>query len=112
MNRCTQLTITLTLILSVFTVTSRAAEETETDPAVLERLEQFQDMKFGFMMHWGIYSQWGCIESWPLVEVEEKWARPDDLKAWTERDKDFGRFSRDYLALNRTFRMVFLESAQ
>ena len=74
----------------------------ETDPLVLTKLERFQDWKFGFMVHWGIYSQWGCIESWPLVEVDT-WARPDDLKAWIERDKDFARFSRDYVALNRTF---------
>lgn len=74
----------------------------ETDPLVLAKLERFQDWKFGFMVHWGIYSQWGCIESWPLVEVDT-WARPDDLKAWTERDKDFARFSRDYVALNKTF---------
>ncbi len=74
----------------------------ETDPLVLARLERFQDWKFGFMVHWGIYSQWGCIESWPLVEADT-WARPDDLAAWTERDKDFERFSRDYVALNQTF---------
>jgi len=76
--------------------------ERETDPLVLAKLEQFQDWKFGFMVHWGIYSQWGCIESWPLVEVDT-WGRPDDLKAWTERGKDFARFSRDYVALNKTF---------
>ena len=50
------------------------------EPWLKKRLEWFQDLKFGFMMHWGAYSQWGCIESWPLVE-EDKWARPDDLKA-------------------------------
>jgi len=32
-----------------------------------ERLEWFQNLKFGFMMHWAPYSQWGCIESWPMV---------------------------------------------
>jgi alpha-L-fucosidase len=37
-----------------------------------------------------------------LVEVDT-WARPGDLKAWTERGKDFARFSRDYVALNETF---------
>ena len=74
----------------------------ETDPRVWEKLDRFQDWKFGFMMHWGIYSQWGCIESWPLVEADT-WARPDDLPAWTERGRDFERFSRDYVALNRTF---------
>ena len=74
----------------------------QRDPLVLAKLEKFQDWKFGLMMHWGIYSQWGCIESWPLVEVD-RWARPDDLRPWVERNKDFARFSADYRALNATF---------
>lgn len=72
---------------------------------IAERLEWFQDMKFGFFTHFGMYSQWGCIESWPLVE-DDKWARPDDLKAWTERNKDIDKFRRDYWALNKTFNPV------
>lgn len=72
------------------------------DPQVARKLEWFQDLKFGLFMHWGAYSQWGCIESWPLIE-EDKWARPDDLKAWTDRDKDMERFKRDYWALPKTF---------
>ena len=67
------------------------ADEKETDPLVLKKLEEFQDWKFGFFMHWGIYSQWGCMESWPLVEVD-KWARPHDLPPWVERNRDFKRF--------------------
>ncbi len=67
-----------------------------------DRLEWFQDQKFGFFVHWGVYSQWGCIESWPLVEVDT-WARPEDLPAWVQRGKDMERFKRDYWALNRTF---------
>ncbi len=67
-----------------------------------DRLNWYQDLKFGFFMHWGLYSQWGCIESWPLVE-EDAWARPDDLPCWVERGKDLQRFREDYWALNRTF---------
>ncbi len=74
-------------------------------PWLAERLEWFQDLKFGLFMHWGPYSQWGCIESWPLVEVDT-WARPDDLPAWVERGKDMARFRTDYRALNRTFNPV------
>jgi len=70
-----------------------------------KKLEWFQDMRFGLFTHWGTYSQWGCIESWPLVEVDE-WARPDDLKAWIERNKDIEWFKRDYWALNKTFNPV------
>ncbi len=67
-----------------------------------ERLDWFQDLKFGLFMHWGPYCQWGCIESWPLVEADT-WARPDDLPAWVERGRDLDLFRRDYWALNRTF---------
>jgi alpha-L-fucosidase len=83
-------------------VTTNASADQETDPLVWDKLDRFQDWKLGFMMHWGIYSQWGCIESWPLVEAD-KWARPDDLPAWIQRDRDFERFFRDYVALNKTF---------
>jgi len=76
--------------------------EEEFEKRLAERLEWFQDMKFGFFTHWGAYSQWGCIESWPLVEAD-KWARPDDLKPWLERNKDMEWFKRDYRALNKMF---------
>jgi alpha-L-fucosidase len=72
------------------------------EPWLWERLEWYQDMKFGLFIHWGLYSQWGCIESWPLVE-EDIWARPDDLECWTERGKDLALFQRDYWNLNKTF---------
>jgi alpha-L-fucosidase len=75
------------------------------EPWLGQRMEWFQDQKFGFMMHWAPYSQWGCIESWPLVD-EDKFGRPDDLKPWTERGKDMARFTRDYWALPRTFNPV------
>jgi len=94
--------------LLVLAAASSAAEP--EDAMVARRLEWFQDLKFGFMMHWGPYSQWGCIESWPLVEVD-KWARPDDLAAWVERGKDIERFKRDYFALNRTFNPVKFDPA-
>ena len=80
----------------------RGSVPADTETWLGERLEALQDLKFGFMMHWAPYSQWGCIESWPLVE-EDKFGRPDDLKAWTERGKDMARFSRDYWALPKTF---------
>ena len=67
-----------------------AAPEAAGEAWLPQRLEWYQDLKFGFMMHWGAYSQWGCIESWPLVE-EDKWARPDNLAAWTERGASWDR---------------------
>jgi len=80
----------------------RIDEAAEQPEWLAERLEWFSDLKFGLFLHWGPYSQWGCIESWPLVEAD-KWARPDDLKPWVERNRDLERFRRDYRALNTTF---------
>ncbi len=77
-------------------------ESGEQPEWLAERLEWFSDLKFGLFLHWGPYSQWGCIESWPLVEAD-KWARPDELKPWIERNKDLEWFRRDYRALNTTF---------
>ena len=46
------------------------------DPAVLEKLEQWQDLKFGVLMHWGLYSVPGIVESWSICN--EDWiVRPE-----------------------------------
>ncbi len=50
----------------------------ETDPLVQQKLEQWQDLKFGLLMHWGAYSQWGIVESWSIC--------PEDY-GWCERKK-------------------------
>jgi alpha-L-fucosidase len=74
----------------------------ETDPAVLAKLDDFQDNKFGLFVHWGPCTQWGARIAWPLSKRAD-WARPDSLLAWTERGRDFDLFSRDFFALNTTF---------
>jgi alpha-L-fucosidase len=51
------------------------SREGETDPLVLAKLEWFQDMKFGLLMHWGPYSQWGVVESWSICPEDEDWCR-------------------------------------
>ncbi|MBU1700591.1 MAG: alpha-L-fucosidase [Candidatus Eisenbacteria bacterium] len=45
----------------------------ETDPMVLEKLEWFQNQKFGLLMHWGPYCQWQIVESWSLCPEDENW---------------------------------------
>lgn len=51
--------------------------EWPTDSAVLKKLDQWQDLKFGVLFHWGVYSVPGICESWPLCS--EDWiTRPID----------------------------------
>ena len=48
-----------TLILCLFCTMAIAQtddQRPETDPVITQRISQWQDLKFGFMMHWGIYA--------------------------------------------------------
>jgi alpha-L-fucosidase len=66
-----------------------------TDPLVLQKLEQWQDLKFGLLMHWGPYSQWGIVESWSICSEDEGWcARPEE---------DYTGYKRKYEDLQKTF---------
>jgi len=65
------------------------------DSLVLKNLDEWQDMKFGLMMHWGPYSQWGVVESWSICSEDEPWCqrRMDNyveyVKAYTDLKKTF-----------------------
>ncbi len=60
--------------------------EAPQDPLVKEKLEEWQGLKFGILIHWGVYAVPGIIESWQLCS--EEWInRPegmsyDDYKKW------------------------------
>ncbi|MEA1896357.1 MAG: alpha-L-fucosidase, partial [Bacteroidota bacterium] len=71
----------------------------ETDPLVLEKLEKWQDLKFGLLMHWGAYSQWGIVESWSIC--------PEDY-GWCQRKKEgtpdtYFEYVKEYENLKTTF---------
>ncbi len=70
----------------------------ETDPIVLEKLEHWQDVKFGLLMHWGAYSQWGIVESWSICAEDEDWCRRN-IENYTE-------YKAKYEDLKRTFNPV------
>ncbi|WP_109674066.1 alpha-L-fucosidase [Dyadobacter jejuensis] len=62
-----------------------------TDPLVQAKLAQWQDVKFGLMMHWGTYSQWGIVESWSLCPEDEGWCerRGPHAHNWYEYKKAY-----------------------
>jgi alpha-L-fucosidase len=41
-------------------------QQPDTSSIIKNKISQWQDLKFGFLMHWGIYSQWGVVESWSI----------------------------------------------
>jgi len=67
----------------------------ETDPLVLEKLQKWQDLKFGLLMHWGPYSQWGVVESWSTCSEDEGWC--------VRRIDDYEKYKKEYEGLKNTF---------
>ena len=67
-------------------------KEFETDTVILNRIEKWKDLKFEFMMHWGIYSQWGVVESWSICN--EPWI--------TRNGENYVDYVKRYQDLNRT----------
>jgi alpha-L-fucosidase len=56
------------------------------DPAVLKKLQAWQDQKLGLLITWGAYSQWGIVESWSLVTNRHAWnRRPPQYAALDDR---------------------------
>lgn len=49
---------------------------------VKARLSQWQDLKFGVLLHWGIYSVPGIVESWSICD--ENWIRRDTTMTYQQ----------------------------
>jgi alpha-L-fucosidase len=70
----------------------------ESDPEVLKKLEQWQGLKFGLLMHWAPSSQWGIVESWSLCSEDEDWCK--------RNIEDYTEYKRQYEGLKKTFNPV------
>ena len=65
----------------------------EFDPVITDRLAEWQDLKFGFMVHWGMYAQWGIVESWSICN-----------EPWINRNgASYDEYKASYRALNKSF---------
>ena len=68
----------------------------EKDPLVRKKIDKWQDLKFGLLMHWGPYSQWGVVESWSICSED-----------WIHRKSDnYEEYKRRYEKLKNTFNPI------
>ncbi|MFT3738362.1 MAG: alpha-L-fucosidase [Breznakibacter sp.] len=56
-----------------------------SEPDVLAKLEQWRDLKFGIIIHWGLYAVPGIIESWSICS--EDWIERDSTVAYEDYKK-------------------------
>lgn len=64
------------------------------DSLVSNKLHEWQDWKFGIIIHWGAYSEWGVVESWSLCPEDEPWC---------ERK---GQYANDYFAYGQAYENI------
>jgi len=64
------------------------------DQEVVQKLQQWQDLKFGVLIHWGIYAVPGIVESWSICNED-----------WIERDttRSFQQYQEWYFSLADKF---------
>lgn len=64
------------------------------DPSVVRKLHEWQDLKFGIILHWGVYSVPGICESWTLTS--EDWITPDTTRTYDEYKQWYWELSKDF----------------
>ena len=73
------------------------------DPAVLENLDAWRSLKFGVLIHWGLYSVPGIVESWNLCN--EDWIVRPEGSVYEE-------YKKWYWGLSEVFNPVDFDPAQ
>lgn len=64
------------------------------DEKVVEKLKKWQDLKFGIILHWGVYSVPGMVESWQITS--EDWITPDTTRTYEEEKLWYWGLSKDF----------------
>lgn len=77
--------------------------EAPTDPLVQQKLDQWQDQKFGMIIHWGLYAVPGIVESWSICSED-----------WIGRDSTipYDTYKQWYWGLKKDFNPVHFNPDQ
>ncbi|NDV65601.1 alpha-L-fucosidase [Bacteroides sp. 224] len=60
-----------------------------TEKGVLEKLDKWQDLKFGMIIHYGLYSELGIVESWSICAEEADWIPRDSTICYDEYKRQY-----------------------
>ena len=88
MKKLTICLLILILCVSVMAQDYASYYVAPKEPEVKAKLEQWKDLKFGMIIHWGLYAVPGIVESWSICSEDEDWIPRDstilydDYKQW------------------------------
>ncbi|MBO9618485.1 MAG: alpha-L-fucosidase [Niabella sp.] len=68
--------------------------EWPADALVKQKLEHWQDQKFGMLIHWGLYAVPGIVESWSICS--EDWIGRDSTVAYPDYKKWYWGLKKDF----------------
>src|SRR3954462_114252 len=68
--------------------------EWPADNQVRNKLDKWQDLKFGMIIHWGLYAVPGIIESWSICS--EDWIERDSTIPYEDYKKWYWGFSKEF----------------
>ena len=68
------------------------------DELVKQKLDKWQDQKFGIIIHWGLYAVPGIIESWALCS--EDWIDRDSTISYSDFKKWYWGLQKDFNPVN------------
>lgn len=71
----------------------------DKDPLVVKKLEEWQNLKFGLLMHWAPSSQWGIVESWSICSEDEDWCKRK-MENYTEYKKEYEKLKNTFNPVN------------
>lgn len=75
---------------------SSTSYEWPTKKEVLEKLDKWQDKKFGVLLSWGLYSSLGLVESWSLSSA-------DGDRTYRRKDMTYEEFKNWYWGIKDTW---------
>ncbi|NDV58679.1 alpha-L-fucosidase [Bacteroides sp. 519] len=83
------LLLPLTGIAQTFTHGRSSSYTWPKDELIVKKLDKWQDLKFGMLIHYGLYSELGIVESWSICAEEADWIPRDSTIAYDEYKRNY-----------------------
>ena len=96
MKKLTTCLLMLILSISVMAQDYASYYVAPKEPEVKAKLEQWKDLKFGMIIHWGLYAVPGIVESWSICSEDEDWIPRDSTISYDNYKQWYWGLSKEF----------------